>query len=66
MKSTGFYKNKANSIKKCAQALVAKHGGEVPKTLEELTDLVGVGRKTTNVVLGNAFGIPGMVVEHPC
>jgi endonuclease-3 len=63
VKSTGFYKNKANSIKRCAQAIVAKHKGEVPRTLEELTELTGVGRKTANVVLGVAFGVPGMVVD---
>jgi endonuclease-3 len=63
VRSTGFYKNKAKSIKKCAQAIDENHGGEVPRTLEELTQLAGVGRKTANVVLGNAFGVPGMVVD---
>lgn len=61
--STGFYKNKAKNIKECSTQLVAKYKGEIPKTLEELHDLPGVGRKTANVVLGNAFGIPGMVVD---
>lgn len=64
VRSTGFYKNKAKSILGCAKAIVAKHGGEVPKTLEELVALPGVGRKTANVVLGTAFGIPsGVVVD---
>ena len=60
---TGFYRNKAKSIQACCADLVARHGGEVPRTLEELTALRGVGRKTANVVLGNAFGIPGIVVD---
>ncbi len=60
----GFFRNKAKSIKACAQALVAHHGGEVPRTIEALTELAGVGRKTANVVLGNAFGInSGIVVD---
>ena len=63
VKTTGFYKNKALALKEASQALVEKHGGEVPQTLEELTALRGVGRKTANVVLGNAFGVPGMVVD---
>lgn len=60
---TGFYRNKARSIKKCCQALVDRHGGEVPSTMEELVALGGVGRKTANCVLGNAFGVPGIVVD---
>ena len=63
IRSTGFYRNKAKNIKKCAQDIVEKHGGNVPQTLEELTALAGVGRKTANVVLGSAFDIPGMVVD---
>ncbi len=63
VKSTGFYKNKARSIVECAKAIVEKYGGQIPKTLEELTSLRGVGRKTANVVLGNAYGIPGLVVD---
>ena len=63
IQSTGFYKNKAKSLVGCSQALVEKHGGEVPGTIEELTALRGVGRKTANVVLGNAFGVPGFVVD---
>lgn len=63
VKSTGFYKNKALSIREMSRAVLEKHGGVVPQTLEELTALRGVGRKTANVLLGNAFGIPGMVVD---
>jgi endonuclease-3 len=64
IQSTGFYRNKAKSIKAMAQALIDQHKGEVPKTMEELTLLAGVGRKTANVVLGNAFGIDlGIVVD---
>lgn len=64
IRSTGFYKNKAKSLKGMAARLVEKHGGEVPKTLEELTELPGVGRKTANVVLGVAYGIAiGVVVD---
>ena len=61
--STGFYKNKARNIQNCATALLQRHNGRVPDTLEELTALPGVGRKTANVVLGAAFGIPGLVVD---
>jgi endonuclease-3 len=63
IRSTGFYRNKATSIRACCADIVAKHGGEVPRTMEALTALRGVGRKTANVVLGNAFGIPGLVVD---
>jgi endonuclease-3 len=63
IRPTGFYKNKAKAIQKCCKELVARFGGEVPKTLEELVTLPGVGRKTANVVLGNAYGIPGIVVD---
>jgi endonuclease III len=55
IQSTGFYRNKARSIRGMAQSLLEKHGGKVPETMEELVDLAGVGRKTANVVLGNAF-----------
>lgn len=55
IRSTGFYRNKAKSLRAMAAALVEKHGGKVPQTMEELTALAGVGRKTANVVLGNAF-----------
>jgi endonuclease III len=60
----GLFRNKAKSLKAAGQALVEKHGGVVPRTMEELTGLNGVGRKTANVVLGNAFGINvGVVVD---
>jgi endonuclease III len=57
IKTAGFYRNKAKNIKAAAQSIVEKHGGKVPRTMEELVELGGVGRKTANVVLGNAFGI---------
>jgi endonuclease-3 len=61
--STGFYRNKAKNIKNCATEIVNKYGGEVPQTMEQLSSLAGVGRKTANVVLGNVFGVPGLVVD---
>ncbi|WP_022851382.1 endonuclease III [Limisalsivibrio acetivorans] len=63
IRSTGFYKNKAKSLKGMAGALIEKHGGEVPDTMEELTALPGVGRKTANVILGNCFAKPAIVVD---
>ena len=64
IRPTGFYRNKARSLQGMAQALVKEHGGEVPRTMPELVALPGVGRKTANVVLGNAFGIDeGVVVD---
>ncbi len=63
IQSTGFFRNKAKSIQACCQILVEKHGGAVPATMEELVPLPGVGRKTANVVLGNAFGVPGIPVD---
>jgi endonuclease III len=64
IKSTGFFRNKAKSLIGMAQALVASHNGEVPRTMDELRVLPGVGRKTANVVLGNAFGInEGITVD---
>lgn len=64
IRSTGFFKNKAKSLKESAQTLVEKHKGQVPKDLDALTELAGVGRKTANVVLGNAYGITsGVVVD---
>ena len=64
IKSTGFFRNKAKSIKICCQVIVQKHGGQVPRTMAELIRLGGVGRKTANVVLGNAFNINcGVVVD---
>lgn len=63
IKPTGFFKNKARSIKGCCQGLVDMYGGKVPQTMEEMIKLPGVGRKTANCVLGAAFGIPGVVVD---
>lgn len=64
VRSTGFYRNKAKSLLGMARALVEHHGGKVPSTMEELRVLPGVGRKTANVVLGNAFGInEGVTVD---
>jgi endonuclease-3 len=64
IRSTGFFRNKARSLLGMAQALTADHGGQVPADMEALQKLPGVGRKTTNVVLGNAFGInEGVVVD---
>jgi endonuclease III len=63
IRSTGFFRAKTRSVLGMARALLDRHGGEVPRTLEELTALPGVGRKTANVVLGNAFGIPGIAVD---
>jgi endonuclease-3 len=64
IQSTGFFRNKAKSIKACCTELVKEHGGQVPRDLESLVKLAGVGRKTANVVLGTAFGIPtGVVVD---
>ena len=64
IRPTGFYRNKARSLRGMASALVENHGGEVPRTMSELVALPGVGRKTANVVLGNAFGVDeGVVVD---
>ena len=63
IRTTGFYRNKANSIIGLGQALVERFDGEVPHTLKELVSLPGFGRKTANVVLGNAFDIPGITVD---
>ncbi|PLX97688.1 MAG: endonuclease III [Desulfuromonas sp.] len=63
IKSTGFFRNKARNLIACARMLVSEYGGSVPADLDQLIALPGVGRKTANVVLGNAFGIPGMVVD---
>jgi len=63
IKSTGFYKNKAKNIQGAAREITVRFGGEVPAKLEDLVTLPGVGRKTANVVLGNAYGIPGITVD---
>ena len=63
IRSTGFYRNKAKNIIACCAILDRDYGGEVPPDLDALVKLPGIGRKTANVVLGNAFGIPGIVVD---
>ena len=63
IRSTGFYKNKARSIINCCRKIAQLHGGKVPGTLDELVALDGIGRKTANVILGNAFGVPGITVD---
>ena len=63
IRPTGFFHNKAKSLRNCCTELIRRHGGQVPRTMEELTALPGIGRKTANVVLGSAFGIPGIVVD---
>ncbi|MCR5118912.1 MAG: endonuclease III [Lachnospiraceae bacterium] len=63
IRSTGFYHNKAKNLISCAKSLIEKHDGVVPSDIDELTSLAGVGRKTANVVRGNIFGIPSIVVD---
>ncbi|MGH3966869.1 MAG: endonuclease III [Mycobacterium sp.] len=63
IRPTGFYRNKATSLIGLGQALVERFDGEVPPTMDELVTLPGVGRKTANVILGNAFGVPGITVD---
>lgn len=63
IRPTGFYRNKAASLINLGQALVERFDGELPDTMEELVRLPGVGRKTANVILGNAFGVPGITVD---
>jgi endonuclease-3 len=63
IKPTGFFRAKARAIIICARALVDRYGGEVPNRLEELVTLPGIGRKTANVILGVAFGVPGFAVD---
>jgi endonuclease-3 len=63
IRSTGFFRAKTNSLLNLGQVLVERHDGTVPHTLDELVKLPGVGRKTANVVLGNAFGVPGITVD---
>ncbi|MFC4040734.1 endonuclease III [Dactylosporangium siamense] len=59
----GFFRNKTDSLMKLGQALIERHDGEVPATLNQLVALPGIGRKTANVILGNAFGVPGITVD---
>ncbi|HEY9475089.1 MAG TPA: endonuclease III [Mycobacteriales bacterium] len=63
IRSTGFFRNKTTSLIGLGQALVERHEGQVPARLEELVALPGIGRKTANVILGNAFGVPGITVD---
>lgn len=63
IRSTGFFRSKAAHLQGASEAIVMRHGGEVPRTMEELTDLPGVGRKTANVVLSVGFGLPGLPVD---
>jgi endonuclease-3 len=63
LSSINFYRNKTKSVLNCSKSLVEKFGGEVPKTMDELTSLAGVGRKTANVVLGNCFGVPAIMTD---
>jgi endonuclease III len=63
LKPTGFFRAKSDSLMKLGQALVERHKGEVPRRLAQLVELPGVGRKTANVILGNAFGVPGITVD---
>ena len=64
VQSAGFYRNKAKNIKACFQSLVSEYGGQVPRDMDALVQLAGVGRKTANVVLGTAYGLPtGVVVD---
>ena len=64
IQSTGFFRAKSRSLVGMATEVVARHGGEIPGTLDELVDLPGVGRKTANVVLGHALGVPGLPVDR--
>ena len=63
IRSTGFYKAKARNLIRCGQVLVSRFEGQVPRTMDELITLPGVGRKTANVILGNCFGVPAVVVD---
>jgi endonuclease-3 len=63
IQSTGFFRNKAKNIILCCRQLVERHGGQVPATMDELVPLAGIGRKTANVILGTAFGAPGIPVD---
>lgn len=66
IRSTGFYRNKAKNIIGCCKKLIKDFGGKVPDNMEDLLSLPGVGRKTANVVLGNIYGIPGVIVDTHC
>jgi len=66
IRSTGFYRNKAKNIIGCCKKLIKDFGGKVPDNMEDLLSLPGVGRKTANVVLGNIYGVPGVIVDTHC
>lgn len=66
IQACGFYRQKAKNIISACKKIIEKHGGEVPRTLDELTELDGVGRKTANVILGTCFNTPGVVVDTHC
>jgi len=66
IRSLGLFRAKAKSLKECARQLVEQFGGDVPASMEELTQLAGVGRKTANVILGHVFNIPGIIVDTHC
>ena len=63
VRPTGYYRQKARTLQACCRALVERFGGELPRTVEEMTTLPGVGRKTANLVLGNSMGVPGVFVD---
>ena len=63
IQSTGFFRNKARNIQECCKLLVSQYNGQVPRTLEQLVKLPGIGRKTANVILGNAYDVPGITVD---
>ena len=66
IRTLGLFRSKARSLKACSRQLVERFNGEIPATMEELTILAGVGRKTANVILGHAFGLPGIIVDTHC
>ena len=66
IKSCGFYRNKAKNIIESSKQIIERHGGRLPDTMEELTSLAGVGRKTANLILGDVFSLPSIVVDTHC
>jgi endonuclease III len=66
IRTLGLFRAKARSLQRCARQLVEEFGGQVPSSMAELTQLAGVGRKTANVILGHAFGMPGIAVDTHC
>ena len=63
IRPTGFYRQKAKNIRATMHTLIERHGGEVPNSMDDLTDLPGIGRKSANVILGNIYSVPGIVVD---